>query len=327
MIPLGGLFADRYLLNALAGQGGMGVVYRAEDQLSGKTIALKIMNADPLGEAASATTRDDGGSSERDVGPVDQETGLEPLGTPGSLGMRVSTATRKMLLELFEREANLLAQVIHPNIVRYLAHGTSGGHTYLAMEWLSGVELGRRLTDGGVLTIAECLTLGRRTAEALGAVHARSVVHRDIKPSNLYLQNGDLRHVKILDFGIAQLAHLRSGAGPTDNAMGTPGFMAPEQARGLRDIDARADVYSLGCVLFACLTGAPLFRSKGAAMLASTLYERAPSRLSPGCCRRIPRSATHMEARSLPSCSSWTRSKGAARRPSRRRRRTRPPLG
>jgi eukaryotic-like serine/threonine-protein kinase len=163
--------------------------------------------------------------------------------------------------ERFEREARILYELHHPGIVRYIAHGaTDEGEPYLALEWLDGESLAQRLRRGG-LSVGESVALARRIADALGAAHQRGIVHRDIKPSNLYLEGGSLDRSKLLDFGIAKVA----GGTPltvTGMVMGTPFYMAPEQARGERHIDTRADVFALGCVLFHCVTGQAPFRAE-----------------------------------------------------------------
>src|SRR5262245_12750307 len=104
----------------------------------------------------------------------------------------------------FAREAKVLAELSHPAIVRYVAHGVApSGEPYLAMEWLDGEDLSKRLKRGR-LTVDETVALGRRVAHALAAAHERSVVHRDLKPGNLFLSGRDLECVKVLDFGIAR---------------------------------------------------------------------------------------------------------------------------
>src|SRR5580765_5761273 len=153
----------------------------------------------------------------------------------------------------FARESRMLAELSHPGIVRYVAHGTTAaGQKYLAMEWLDGEDLAERLVHGG-LTARESITLCRRVAEALGFAHARGVVHRDVKPSNLFLPDGQIEQVKVLDFGIARLRHDTGEGTRTGVRVGTPSYMAPEQARGLAKIDGRTDVFALGCVLYECL--------------------------------------------------------------------------
>ena len=158
----------------------------------------------------------------------------------------------------FVREAQLIANLAHHGIVGFVADGTlDSGERYLVMEWLEGESLEARL-ERAPLTLAETLSFGQRAAEALAAMHVHGVVHRDLKPSNLFLEGGDPERVKLIDFGIA-----RRAAGPdvtrTGVLLGTPGYIAPEQALGDRNVDARADVFALGCVLFKCLTGEGAF--------------------------------------------------------------------
>jgi tetratricopeptide (TPR) repeat protein len=175
----------------------------------------------------------------------------------------------------FEREAELLAQLEHPGIVRYVAHGRlDDGRLYLALEWLDGMDLAHRL-EGKGLTMRESLLLVARAAEALGAAHAIGIVHRDVKPSNVFLVDGDPARPKVLDFGVARV--LAASATRTGTTLGTPAYMAPEQASGRRDVDARADVWSLGCLLFECLTGTPPFTGDHPmAILGKIVVARAP---------------------------------------------------
>ncbi|MCK6547560.1 protein kinase [Myxococcota bacterium] len=183
----------------------------------------------------------------------------------------------------FAQEARVLAELEHPAIVRYVAHGSSDdGHRYLVMEWLEGEDLAARLARGP-LSIDEAVAVGRQVAEGLAAAHTRGVVHRDVKPANVFLEGRDAARVKLLDFGIArrpatagcettQLPVTRTGA-----VIGTVGYMSPEQARGSSEVDARTDVFALGCVLFECLTGRPAFSGVNpVAVLAKVLLEDAP---------------------------------------------------
>ncbi len=179
-------------------------------------------------------------------------------------------------LERFEREARILAQLHHPGVVQYVAHGRGeDGKPWLAMEWLEGEDLAVRLRREA-LNLAESVDVARRVAEALGAAHRLGIVHRDLKPSNVFLVGARLDHVKILDFGIAQIDAARSVT-RTGTLIGTPGYAAPEQARAEQDVDARADVFSLGCVLFECITGRAAFLGDHSiALLAKILLEDAP---------------------------------------------------
>src|SRR5437773_2405614 len=106
--------------------------------------------------------------------------------------------------ERFAREARALAELRHSGIVRYVAHGATRDWLYLAMEWLHGEDLAQRLARAG-LTMAESIEVARRAAEALAFAHERGIVHRDVKPSNLFLCEGDVHRLKVLDFGLARL--------------------------------------------------------------------------------------------------------------------------
>lgn len=175
----------------------------------------------------------------------------------------------------FARETRILAEFSHPGIVRHIDHGiTSSGQHYLVMEWLEGEDLRARLKRGG-LTLAESIELATQVASALAAAHARGVVHRDLKPSNLFLVGDRIDQVKLIDFGLARFdeATIMTQEGAL---MGTPSYMAPEQARGAIELDGRVDVFALGCVLFECLTGERAFSGQQVmATLAKILYCRA----------------------------------------------------
>jgi hypothetical protein len=170
----------------------------------------------------------------------------------------------------FQREVALLTELEHSGIVRYVAHGSEGQQHYLVMEWLEGQTLSQILLRG--LTLQESVDVTRRIADALAVVHVRGMVHRDIKPSNIMFVGGKLEQVKLLDFGIARVVGQQSFT-RTGAVVGTPGYMAPEQARGQWAVDARADVFALGCVLYACMCGHPPFTGQHKlATLASILF-------------------------------------------------------
>lgn len=149
------------------------------------------------------------------------------------------------------------------------------------MEWLEGEDLCARLGRTG-LSVSESLVVVRRVAEGLAAAHARGVVHRDVKPSNVFLVGSDPAGAKLLDFGIVrvQLSARAPSAHPmtrTGMVIGTVGYMSPEQAIADRAVDARSDVFSLGCILFECLTVEPAFSGAHVvAVLAKVLREEAP---------------------------------------------------
>ncbi|WP_437877612.1 protein kinase domain-containing protein [Sorangium sp. So ce513] len=177
----------------------------------------------------------------------------------------------------FVREAHALAAIRHPGVVGYVAHGkTDAGDPYLAMQWLSGETLAERLLREP-LTVPESLALGARVASTLGALHRLGIVHRDLKPSNLLLVGGSVEEVTLLDFGVAHVAGVGQELTMPGVMLGTPGYMAPEQARGEVAIDARADVFALGCVLYRCLTGRPPFVGNDSlSVLVKVLLEEPP---------------------------------------------------
>jgi tetratricopeptide (TPR) repeat protein len=233
MHPRGKVIAGRFKIEALAGRGGMGCVYRAIDTSSALPVALKLLARAPSPESVYR----------------------------------------------FNREAALLAELHHPAIVSYVAHGVpEAGQPYLAMEWLEGEDLAHRLKRKP-LSLPETLALLHRVAEALAAAHRQDIVHRDIKPSNLFLRGGRPEDVVLLDFGLARHAvPTLMGVTGSHAVLGTPGFMAPEQASSQPEIPPAADIFSLGCVLYLCLTGKPPFAAPHfAASLAKILFaEPAP---------------------------------------------------
>jgi predicted Ser/Thr protein kinase len=159
----------------------------------------------------------------------------------------------------FDQEALVLQELQHPGIVRYVDHGvTSHGDPYIAMEWLDGETLDQRLARGK-LAPAGVAHLAARVLEALAAAHEHGVVHRDIKPSNVFLAGWRLFDPRIIDFGVARRVENPRRLTSRGATVGTPSYTAPEQARGEATVDGRADVFSLGCVLFECLTGRPPF--------------------------------------------------------------------
>jgi hypothetical protein len=175
--------------------------------------------------------------------------------------MRADLARDPQYAARFLREARAAARLAHPAVVQIHDAGEAGGHLYLAMEYLPGGDLRRALADGP-LAEAEALAAIATAAEGMAAIHRAGLVHRDLKPENL-LRDAEGR-VKVGDLGLARPTH---GA-PTGNeahvtvqgdALGTPAYMAPEQAQGAADLDARCDVYGLAATLYSLLTAQPPF--------------------------------------------------------------------
>jgi eukaryotic-like serine/threonine-protein kinase len=168
---------------------------------------------------------------------------------------RADTADPAML-QRFDREARTAGGLTHPNIVAVYDVGTDNGVPYLVMEFIDGTSLAALLASGP-LPIDQAVDVARQACDALAMTHAQGVVHRDIKPANILLTTTGT--VKVCDFGIARLAHQQqTNLTAPHMTIGTSAYMAPEQASGAA-VDARTDLYALGCVLYAMLTGHPPF--------------------------------------------------------------------
>ncbi|HEY1960158.1 MAG TPA: protein kinase [Polyangiaceae bacterium] len=238
----GAIVASRFAIEDLAGEGGMGSVYRAHDRDRGERVALKIFHGKSSPKTSSGT------------------------------------------------EARTLLELAHPAIVRCVAFGTTEeGQDFLATEWLEGETLRQRLARGPI-ALAQVIRIARRVAEGLAAAHAWGITHRDVTPANVMLLPGD--DVKLLDFGLA--VHGRSAG-----AAGTVGYAAPEQARG-ESPTPRADVFSLGCVIYECLLGEKAFAAETDVGVIARMLEgdtaRVTSRLT-----GVPSALVKLLARMLAS--------------------------
>jgi TolB-like protein/tetratricopeptide (TPR) repeat protein len=178
--------------------------------------------------------------------------------------------------ERFQREIRLAAKLQHPHILGVYDSGSVGEYLWFSMPFVEGESLRDRLTREGQLTIPEAVRITREAALALDFAHRHGVVHRDIKPENILLIDGQ---AMVADFGIARA--LQSGdesLTQTGMSIGTPAYMSPEQASGERNVDARTDVYSLGCVLYEMLAGEPPFAGPTAqAVIMRVMTENARS--------------------------------------------------
>ncbi|MGN6109009.1 MAG: serine/threonine-protein kinase, partial [Kofleriaceae bacterium] len=225
-----------YLIEGVLGRGGMGTVYAAVHRVIGKQVALKVIRAGLVHD------------------PV--------------------------VIERFEQEARAATRIGHRNIIDIYSYGTlDDGRPYYVMERLRGRSLAVRIVEGA-LPLDEVAAIIGAICSALAAAHAEGVVHRDLKPDNIFLLEGaGPTEIKLLDFGVAKL----QGAGrpsvsltETGAILGTPRYMAPEQARG-HTASAATDVYALGGIAYEMITGAPAFEGTNAAdLVAQHLLEPAP---------------------------------------------------
>ena len=210
-----GLLAGRFIIEREVGRGGVGIVYRAMDEVTGAPVALKIIAIHGV----------DAGEEAR-----------------------------------FGRGGRVLAGLSHPNIVRVVAFGAlDEGQPYVAMEWLDGEDIAQR-QKRAPLTLGQAVVVGAQVADALAYAHGVGIVHRDIKPSNVILLGSHPGHEwpvesKLVDFGVASAEDSRLTR--TGAIIGTPAYMAPEQARGDAEVDARSDIYGLGATLFEMIAGRP----------------------------------------------------------------------
>jgi Tol biopolymer transport system component len=241
---------DRYRIEDLVGEGGMGRVYRAIDTQLGRTVAIKVVSP---------------------VLAVDPER-----------------------LQRFAQEARAAAALNHPGVLAVYDVGAFDGAPYLVTELLEGSSLAERLRDER-LSVRRCVEYAQQIAEALAAAHEKGIVHRDLKPDNVFVTSQD--RLKILDFGLAKLTADALSSGDPDVTMmkaatmanailGTPGYMAPEQARG-QPADHRSDIFALGCILYEMLQGHRAFTGETAPDVLSAILKEAPPPLSTGVDRPI----------------------------------------
>src|SRR3954453_17326748 len=220
-------------IEALLGTGPMGVVYRATNEATGKSAAVKVISTE--------------------------------------------IAKQGKIYERFRREAEILQQFRHPNIVRFLALGRFQGTAYFAMEFVAGENLEQLLARRGALPWREVVDLGIQICEALHYAHEHGVVHRDLKPSNLMVSEHG--QIKLTDFGIAK--DLDATPLPaTGRPPGTAAYMAPEQIRGTPEVSHKTDLYALGVVLYQMLTGKPAFSGASAVVLMHCQLNQPPPRAS-----------------------------------------------
>jgi serine/threonine protein kinase len=186
---------------------------------------------------------------------------------------------RPAAVERFHREVRAAARLAHPNIVTALDAEQAGAVHFLVMEYVEGETLDRIVDRRGPLPVTEACACVWQAALGLQHAHEQGMVHRDLKPSNLIVTRAG--QVKILDFGLAQLVQeCQAGLTPEGAVVGTPGYLAPEQARDPGAVDIRADLYSLGCTLYHLLAGRPPFLGGGVVQQLLAHQDRTPRPLS-----------------------------------------------
>ena len=243
-----------YRVSRLLGMGGMGAVYEAIHSEINRKVAIKVLHA--------------------------------------------HFAEKPEFKVRFTNEAKLANVVDHPGLVQIADYGQlSDGAAYLVMEYLKGETLSERIKrSGGMLSQSDAIRFAYLVADSLEAAHSKGVIHRDLKPDNVMIvpdrnvPGGE--RTKLLDFGIAKLADDTDSAHiPTQTGMmmGTPSYMSPEQCRGLRDLDARTDVYAFGAMLYVMLSGKPPFTGSLMEVVSKHIFEPPPAleTLAPGVSPRI----------------------------------------
>jgi serine/threonine protein kinase len=241
-VAIGELVANKYRVERVLGRGGMGVVVAAMHEQLAQRVAIKML----LPEAEAS---------------------------PNALAR-------------FTREARAAATIRGEHVARVLDVGElPGGAPYIVMEYLEGRDLAQTLTDRGQLPLDEAVSFVLQACEAIAEAHAAGIVHRDLKPSNLFVATrpDGSALIKVLDFGISK-ALLSGGAEgqltTTSSFVGSPVYSPPEQLVRAHDVDGRADIWSLGTILFEALAGRPPFVGDSVMHVASKIFNDAPTSLS-----------------------------------------------
>jgi CheY-like chemotaxis protein len=234
-LAIGSTFAG-HRIDAIAGRGGMGVVYRATDLTLDRPVALKLL--------APSLARD----------PVFRAR--------------------------FERECRLAAALDHPHVVPIFHAGAERGALYLTMRYIEGTDLRSLLDEQGQLEPSRAVRIVSQIADALTEAHGHGLVHRDVKPGNVLITTrGGNEHAFLTDFGISMDRVATTSLTKTGFAVGTADYMAPEQAQGV-DVDSRADIYALGCILYRALAGSVVYeKDSDVEKLWAHIHEPPPALL------------------------------------------------
>src|SRR5690606_26620253 len=238
-VQVGGQLLGKYVIERVLGQGGMGVVVLASHIALGSKVAIKFL----LPEACNH---------------------------PGAV-------------ERFLREARAAVQIQSEHVARVSDVGTlDTGLPYMVMEYLDGNDLSDEILARGTLPVEEAVGHLMEALEAIAEAHALGIVHRDLKPANLFLakKKDGSRAIKVLDFGISKAVQTgEANLTQTSSMMGSPLYMAPEQIRNAKGVDARADVWSLGVILHECLSGRPPFGGETLSGVLAAIVADAPEPL------------------------------------------------
>lgn len=235
---VGMVLQDRYRIVKKIGEGGMGAVYEGEHVLIKRRVAIKCLHS--------------------------------------------QFATNPEIVARFHREALAATSIGHQNIIEVTDMGRfDDGSVFMVLEYLEGRDWSDDIDNHGAQPLAKTLHILDQVCDALTAAHAKGIIHRDLKPENIYLieRGSDADFVKVLDFGISKFKDTAGGGKgmtQTGTTLGTPYYMAPEQAQGKKDIDNRADIYSLGVILFQALTGQYPFDDESYPMLVLKICTEPP---------------------------------------------------
>ncbi len=243
VIDVGSVIADTYKIEALIGRGGMGAVFVASHaRLPGKKVAIKLLHAELVGEE---------------------------------------------ILARFRREAEIASRLGHPNIVAVHDFNVMpDGTPYLVLDYLEGQTLAQRLKEGPI-PLDQIMSIVRQIGSALAAAHREGIVHRDLKPQNIFLIGTEVdgrmvEIAKVLDFGISKIVGSQTVKTQESTLLGTPQYMAPEQATGQHDsVDQRTDVFALGSIVYEMLNGHPAFSGASIPEVVFKVVYEQPAPMSP----------------------------------------------